>query len=76
VTRVRGNENDSFTDIMQAFDGKQIQISTQTEKSTNKSCMPFGKTGNPKKITCIVPKDSKIVKQGELMKVGQKTLIM
>ena len=36
--------------------------------------MPFVKSSGPKTIGCIVPKDSKIVLQGELMKVGQKTL--
>lgn len=40
------------------------------------SCMPtFGSTNREaaESISCIVPKDSVIVKEGELMKIGNKT---
>ena len=54
---------------------KQVQISTQTDKRS-KSCIPFLNKDVLIPISCIIPKDSIIVKQGELMKVGQKTLVM
>jgi len=40
--------------------------------------MPTFNLGSSKsnQITCIVPKDSKIIKDGELMKIGNKTGVM
>jgi hypothetical protein len=65
---VRSNDNDSFTDIMQASEVKNQKELRNV--NGNKSCIPFVKSKGPVRISCIVPKDSKIVKQGELMKVG------
>jgi tRNA A-37 threonylcarbamoyl transferase component Bud32 len=46
-------------------------------KQQNASCLPiFGKVSESQTMNCIVPKDSQIIKQGELLKLGKKTQMM
>ena len=78
--KIENNHDDakeSFTNLEKIDEPPRNMMKPRIVQKTSfaPSCMPsFGSsTREAESISCIVPKDSVIVKEGELMKIGNKT---